>query len=434
VILGAGAAGLAAGRELSRRGMRVTILEARQRLGGRIFTIRNSPSAIPIELGAEFVHGEPAETLEIVHSAGLGLHWVPDNHRRARNGKFTGLSGFWDKADSLRRDIAKTTRRSSKDVSLAEYLEKKNPDHDSRLVLLNYAEGFNAAHSTEISAKSLALEDEEDTKQFRLTNGYDHIVDWLRTGLDSSLADIRLNTIATQVQWLRGEVIVRCESQTGFPLDPIRAHSAVITIPAALLRAKSVRFLPELPEKDRALEKLGPAQVFKVVLQFRESFWRSEKFLSARGLDNEHLSASLNFIHTEHEGVPVWWTSLPFVDRTLTAWAGGPKAETLLAEDMPTRINKTLAALSNSFGVKRSILDDLLEFSWFHDWQDDPFSRAAYTYVRVGGMGAADALARPVEQTLFFAGEATDLGQMGTVAGALRSGKRAAEQLLSSKG
>jgi monoamine oxidase len=116
----------------------------------------------------------------------------------------------------------------------------------------------------------------------------------------------------------------------------------------------------------------------------------------------------------------------------LIAWAGGPKGEALLAEDEATRMSKVVAALSNTFRISRTNANQLLEAWSCHDWQHDPFSGAAYTYVGVGGMSAAKSLAKPIDTTLFFAGEATDFDQMGTVAGALRSGKRAAREFLSS--
>jgi monoamine oxidase len=154
VVVGAGVAGLSAARELSHQGLCVTVLEACNRLGGRIFTKRYSHSGAPIELGAEFVHGEPTETFDIVRAAALNLNWLPDNHHRSRNGSLAASQGFWGKLADLRKDIAKTTSRSTKDCSLAEYLEHKKLDEESRLLLLNYAEGYNAGHSTKISLKS----------------------------------------------------------------------------------------------------------------------------------------------------------------------------------------------------------------------------------------------------------------------------------------
>jgi monoamine oxidase len=380
------------------------------------------------------VHGEPPDTLDIVRAGGLGLNWLPDSHHLSRNGQFKVIPAFWDRVAALRQDIAKTMNRSSKDISLAQYLDRRSLDHEAHLLLMNYAEGFNAARTTKISSRSLALEEEENNKQFRLTNGYSQVVDWLKAGLEPSRTHIKLNTVVTLIRWKRHEVAIECETGFGLSLTPIRAKAVIVTVPAALLRAKRIRFIPDVPGKDRNLEKLEAGQVCKVVLQFREAFWQTEEFITTHHFKGDRLSDALNFVHSpEDADVPVWWTSLPFQDRRLTAWTGGPKAESLLSEKPNTRLKKVLAALSRTFGMSRECVTDLLESWWSHDWQHDPFSRAAYTYVGIGGLGAAKDLARPVQETLFFAGEATDLQQMGTVAGALRSGKRAARQLLTAR-
>ena len=429
IIIGAGAAGLAAARLLSRQGVKVTILEARHRLGGRIFTLRDPLSPLPVELGAEFVHGEPAETLEIVRAAGLNLDRLPDDHYKSRSGKLALIGDFWKKMADLRRDITKTMGRTAEDYSLAEYLERKKLNGQSRDLLINFAEGYNAARATEISARSLALEEEEDNKQFRLVAGYDAIIQWLRTGPDTQHTEIRLNTVVTQIRWRRGQVAVRCQSTTGATLEPFRGRAAIITIPAALLRAKTVRFVPALPEKERAAEKLKSGQVFKSVLRFRRAFWLDDEYLKQHGLRDHGLTTGINFIHSEEQDVPVWWTGVPSQAPVVTAWAGGPKAEALLAEEETTRINKVIVAMTRVFGVSRRFLDESLE-SWAnHDWSKDQFSRQAYSYVGVGGMAAAKSLARPVKDTIFFAGEATDLEEMGTVAGAIRSGQAAARRI-----
>jgi monoamine oxidase len=113
----------------------------------------------------------------------------------------------------------------------------------------------------------------------------------------------------------------------------------------------------------------------------------------------------------------------------ITGWAGGPQAELLLNEAEQARVEISLDALSKVFATPRRVIDDLLDGWWMHDWRADPFSRGAYVYVGVGGSAAQKALAKPVEDTLFFAGEATDAEQTGTVAGAIASGRRAAREM-----
>ena len=114
----------------------------------------------------------------------------------------------------------------------------------------------------------------------------------------------------------------------------------------------------------------------------------------------------------------------------LTGWVGGVTAETLLAEEPLSRLERCLVALSDVMAVPRRELEESLDAWASHDWRADPFARGAYSYIGVGGSDAPRALGRPVEGTLFFAGEATDGEQIGTVAGALGSGRRAARDLL----
>jgi monoamine oxidase len=115
---------------------------------------------------------------------------------------------------------------------------------------------------------------------------------------------------------------------------------------------------------------------------------------------------------------------------TLTAWAGGHAADALLAEGESAMIDRALDSLATTFHMRRRRVDQLLAGSWTHNWQSDPFSRGAYSYAGVGGQNAHRALAKPIESTLFFAGEATSSDQTGTVAGAIESGKRAAAELI----
>ncbi len=325
----------------------------------------------------------------------------------------------------LRQDITRSTARARVDISLTKYLERKKLSADAAKLLMNYAQGYDAADPDKISIRSLAWESDEDDKQFRIAGGYDQVINWLWAGLDPGRTEIRLNTLVTEIRWKRGEVVVRCKSRAGVELEPFRSRVAIITVPVALLRAKSPRIVPDLSDKERALQGLEPGQICKTVLRFRDAFWQGDRFLSKHRLTHGAANA-LNFVHAEEQDVPVWWTAEPSQAPLLTAWAGGPKAEAQFSDGADERINRIIAALSSVFGVSRQTLDESLQSWSSHDWRSDPFSRQAYTYVAVGGLSAAESLAKPVQGTLFFAGEATDLDEMGTVAGALKSGLRAA--------
>jgi monoamine oxidase len=436
LVIGAGAAGLAAARELSQAGKSVTIVEARQRIGGRIFTLHDRNWPLPVELGAEFVHGEAEQTFAIVRAAGILVDELPDEHYWSRGGTFETIPDFWEKVGRIRRDIARRVRRSSTtDFSFARFVARARIPPELRQLMLNFVEGYHAAYTDAISARSLAAGDEEakdssGNKQFRIISGTDALVHWLRGGLDPERVELHLNTVATTVQWKRGAVLLPCRSGTGHDLEPFRGRTVVVAIPLGVLKAQDLRFRPVLEDKGRALEKLETGQVFKIVLQFRQRFWADDGFVRRRLAAKRAEPAPLNFVHAREADVPTWWTALPAQVPLLTGWAGGPKADSLLSDTEATRIERSLAALSGVLGVPRGQLEELLDCWATHDWRSDPFSRGAYSYVGVGGVPAQKALARPVERTVFFAGEATEPDETATVAGAIASGRRAAREVL----
>ena len=435
VVVGAGAAGLAAARDLAGAGLSIALLEARGRVGGRILTVRDSDAPGPIELGAEFLHGAAEETLRIVRAARLEVVKLPDEHLQGQNGRFHAMADFWGLIERSGRDIARLLkRRNGRDLSVHDYLERAALPPERRAMLAMFVEGYHAAHLDLISAGALAngdgeASDDEKDAQHRLVEGYDGVARWLRDGLDPDQVQLRLGTTVTGVRWKRGEVVVTCRGVDGADVEPFRARAAVITVPHAVLKARQIRFQPEVPALERAVDLLEAGQVFKIVLRFRDSFWDEPDFVKRRLARRNGTPEPLAFVHARGVAVPTWWTMRPLRLPLLTGWAGGPQAESLLAESPAARLERSLDALSKGLAVPRRLIADSLEAWYCYDWRADPFSRAAYTYARVGGLNAQKVLARPVMGTLFFAGEATSSDETGTVAGALASGRRAARQL-----
>jgi monoamine oxidase len=409
LVIGAGAAGLAAARELSGAGRRIAVVEARDRIGGRIFTLHQPDFPLPIELGAEFIHGEVAETLDVVDAAALIAYELPDDHWWVHGGKWHRVTNFWEVIDGVFSRI-----RGGRDRSFAEFLraQRSLPPRVKKMAI-DFVEGFNAAHADRMSALAMRTADDEQAgpegyKQFRIAQGYDAVIGWLRAGLDPERAVIRLGTAITEVEWRRGSVVARTPDG-----EELRARNAVITVPAGVLKsANAIRFTPALREKQHALDRIEVGHVVRIVFRFRERFW--DDFL---------------FVHTDDPYVPTWWTAAPVRAPMLTGWAGGHAADRLLAEGGDAITGRALDALSATLGVPRRRIAAMLDAAYMHDWQADPFSRGAYSYAGVGGSGAHRELAKPVAGTLFFAGEATS-DQTGTVAGAIESGRRAARRIL----
>ena len=444
IVIGAGAAGLAAAGRLSAAGRRVEVLEARDRIGGRVHTVHDNGVQTPVEAGAEFVHGKPPETWDVIRAAGLSAHDVNDDHWRFAEGRVSRVGDFWAKVNSVLGRVGKV---GAGDVAFDRFARSccGTGQGDALSLAMAYVEGFNAADASRISTKSLAHAKEaseriEGDLLFRVTNGYDGVLQWLRDELDTSRVTVRLNTVVTRVTWRAGHVEVEARPVAGPAHGPavvVRASRAVVTLPVGVLKAPpdaagGVTFMPDLPEKREALARVEMGPVVKAVLRFREAFWETGDLpVVAKG---ERL-ADLVFLHAASADAglafPTWWTTLPVRAPVLTAWAGGPAAAALAGRAEAALLDQALGDLSRWTGVRRERLTDLLEWGRAFDWQAEPFTRGAYSYVAVGGMHAPAALARPVERTLYFAGEATHAdGMSGTVAGAIASGYRAADDIL----
>jgi monoamine oxidase len=409
VIIGAGAAGLSAARELSGAGRSVLILEARDRIGGRIHTLHPPGLPLAIELGAEFVHGDVASTFSIVDAAALLACRLPDDHWWSRDGRREPLGDFWEIIESVRSKIG----ARKKDLSFAKFVRSlPHLDDRTRALACSFVEGYHAAHADRISTLVLKSSDEEQSAennpQFRLPGGYDAVIAWLRAGLHPERAELRLSTAVTSVRWSDGKVTLATNRGESF-----RARAAIVTIPVGVWKLGTIAFDPPLKEKESALEKLEAGHVVKIAFRFRERWWDD-----------------FNFLHTDDRFIPTWWTTAPFRTPLLTAWAGGHAADALLAEGADAMQERALASMARVFDKPRRDLDRLLAGSWTYNWQADPFSRGAYSYAAVGGANAHAELGRPLRKTLFFAGEATSGDQTGTVAGAIESGQRAARELL----
>ena len=228
------------------------------------------------------------------------------------------------------------------------------------------------------------------------------------------------------MNWQRGKVTVTA-THHGETLT-VSAPKAIVTLPLGVLQLApqsphAVRFEPALTQKREAFEGLAVGPVIRVILRFRDAFW--ETLDAGRYKDGA-------FFHAPDATFPTFWTPLPVRAPVLVAWSAGPAASRMSGLDRAELVNRALSSLDIIFG-RRANLREGFEGAHLHDWQADPFSCGAYSYVTAGGASARKALAKPLQDTLFFAGEAADTeGESGTVAGALQSGERAAREVMKS--
>jgi monoamine oxidase len=442
LVIGAGVAGLAAAADLSRAGLDVRVLEARDRIGGRVWTLRDPRAPIAIELGAEFVHGDAEAITRLAHDAELALVEAADDHWTHRGAKLVRA----DFGEALAKALKRAPSGIARDRPFAEVLAKSRLDPFQRSLALEYVQGFQASDAERISARALKGEDIGTERARRVLSGYDGIAEELGARIPSGA--LALGAIVTRVSWKRELALVESRRSSGERLEPHRAPRVVVTLPLGVLQAApedgGVRFEPAIDErahapgakahqpapKARALGALAMGNVVKLSFRFDRAFWQdAPRVRRTKGLDAEKLA----FLHAPGDDVPTWWTQAPVHVPMLTAWAGGPAADALLELGAAERIDRALDALSRLLALPRTTVKEHLVASHEHDWTHDPFARGAYAHPLVGGANASRELGRPIDDTLFFAGEATaPMPDTGTVTGAIESGRRAAREVIAS--
>lgn len=426
LIVGAGVAGLAAAASLAEAGLEVHLLEARDRIGGRILTRHDQGLAAPIELGAEFIHGRPPALLQIAAAAGLEIVELEGEDRHVVDGGPPGRAGLGKEMD---RALATMAGYRGADQPATQYLARLAVGEDVRASLKGYIEGFNTCDSALASTRWLAFEMKaadaiDGDRAFRFAAGYGALAEALWSSAKAAKASFHLNATARSIKWKKDEVRIETAPSDGVFV----ARCAIVTLPLGVLRASdgpgAVQFDPEPPCFRSALDALEMGEAVRIVLRFREPFWEEgRKF------------ANLGFLHAPGQNLPVWWTSHPLSRNLLTGWAGGPVCRRLLPLSADETLGAAIDTLAKIFHRETSEVSELLESRHFHNWQADPFSRGAYSYVKVGGLKRREVLGRGFEDTLYFAGEAFDFeGHSATVHGALSSGQRAAERVLKSWG
>ena len=438
IVIGAGVSGLAAAAALSKPGRRVVILEARDWIGGRVLTREDPVCQAPIEFGAEFIHG-----------LAPGI-WKPLQKRNVNISEVKGDNWCWERGSLSTCDffsevehILEKMNDRSPDESFVSFLERCFPDskqntkqQEAKERALEYVSGFNAADPELVGVhwlvKGMRAEEKiEGDRAFRPATGYASLIDTFLDELSQADVSIQTSMIVDEIEWRHGHSKVTARGPQG--IRNLTAPQVLVTVPLAVLQAGpselgAIRFIPSLPEAKReALTKLEMGKVIRVVLRFRRRFWDT---IRPHGKPTKTL-AGMSFLFSQDPWFPTWWTTLPAKFPIITGWAPFRSAERLSGKDRSFVVAHSLQSLGVLLNIDVQDLEPLLEAAYFHDWQSDPFSRGAYSYGKVGADGAQEALASPVDDTLFFAGEATDTtGRNGTVDGAIVSGRRAAAEIL----
>jgi len=415
LIIGAGAAGLIAARELSRAGKGVTILEARDRCGGRIEPLPVAAFGYPAEGGAEFVHGAAPVTRALMREAGLSLSPMGGTRWTARQGALSSDELPTPHMGDLYRALMTVTD----DLPIAEFLEARfaGPHYaELRRSITRMVEGYDAADPRR--ASTLALREEWMGRglgqQGRITEGYGALIEHLAAQCRAQGVSVHLGAAVAAIDAESGGVAARCRGGASFAGD-----AAILTIPLPLW--SEIALPPAVRKRAAAGLDIGYGNVVKILFRFARKWWAHQ---GGRDLSD------LSFLISDAT-VPTWWTQHPAQTPVLTGWFAGPKADKVASLTESELVEMGLASLAQIFAVPRAVVEQKLVASRAINWGNDPYARGAYSYATPKTREAQSALASPDGSGVFFSGEALYAGRdMGTVEAALASGKETAETIL----
>jgi monoamine oxidase len=416
IVIGAGAAGLMAARELGRAGKKVTVLEARNRCGVRIYPLPTAEFGYPAEGGAEFVHGAaPALTRHLLREAGVSLLPVRGARWSVNQGVFSRNEMPDPHTDRFYERLAKLKA----DTTVADFLNRHfaGPEYSRlRHFVLRMVEGYDAAEPAR--ASMLALRDEwTDSNrgmQARIVGGYGAVIEFLATECRKRNATIHFHAVVSAVETTDEQTIVHCANG-----DTHASEAIILTVPPPVL--KEIMLPPAVREKAAAAADIGFGNVIKLLLRFKTRWWTSGK--------GKNLS-DLLFLLSDQK-ISVWWTQHPTEHPVLTGWFAGPRTKQMADLDEKGLIEEGLASLSEIFGLAPAQLKRDMIAARAINWANDRFARGAYSYATPETRMAQSRLASPDGGVVFFSGEALYRGpEMGTVEAALASGRETARVVL----
>ncbi|WOD38259.1 flavin monoamine oxidase family protein [Nodosilinea sp. E11] len=417
VVIGAGLSGLAAAQELYRRGHEVIVVEARERIGGRIWT-STQWADMPLDFGATWIHGPQGNPLTDLAEQ-INAKRLTTSYDRTVTYNTSGnpLSEAEEvRMEDLRTQVFRALQKAQDeddDASIWQVIEPFINQFDEssesyrfiNFILSGAIEQEYSGSVENLSALWYDSAQEFDGDDVLFAQGFKVIPELLAQGLQ-----IELGQVVEEIQWHRSPVRVITQ-KTEFIADHV-----VVTLPLGVLQAKSVRFSPELPRsKQDAIAKLGMGVLNKCYLRFPDVFWSADvdwlEYVSAR---HGEWTEWVSFKQAANLPVLLGFNAADR-GRAIEAWSD----EQVVASAMQTL--RTIHGVSIPEPVDYQITR----------WASDPFSLGSYSYNPVGAVPKMrQELATSLEKSVFFAGEASNEDYFGTAHGAYLSGLRAAQEIL----
>lgn len=414
IIVGAGASGIACAQQLSLSGTNFKILEARPRLGGRIYSHVEPGMSTGIELGAEYIHGAPQRMLELFRRLHLPFYDVNDEHYFLKNNKLIKIPDYWEKMKNI---LDKLSTASKTDRSLEEFIRRQHLTSEMKKNFVTYVEGFHAADLRLIGEKGLAStkSSKDDSlngsELFRPLYRYDQIF--------AKMADwhiehnrLHLSTVVKKINWKKNEVTLTCLEGPAQVTKNYSCKKLILSLPIAVLQSDSIEWNKWPKDLRESLFSINMGHVQKIVFRFHERFWED---LSESKQSYFHAGPEFYF--------PTWWNHQPLRTPYLMAWQGGPKALQMSNWSDEEKVHTAIQTLSRITQKSFNFINSQIE-SWFsHNWSTDPFSRGAYSYIALDGLKKAKRLKKPFDDTIYIIGEGTAVdSSRATVHGAFESG------------
>ncbi len=414
LVIGAGVAGLSAARRLKSRGFRVTVLEARDRIGGRVWTDRSL--GLPLDLGAAWIHGIKGNPIhDLARENELNLFTsdfdaleLYENGQALSEKQFERIEAA---LEELEEELEKQKNKASGRASLADavgpILEEIAGDQTRRGLAWTIGSDIAIEYADDLDRISLKYFDEDEGfsgNDVLFRQGYHGIIDALKDGLE-----IHTGQVVRRIEYRAKQVSVTTATGT------FEADRVIVTLPLGVLKQNSVTFVPPLPERKRsAIERMAMGTMNKIALVFPRAFWPAEAH--RLGLIKENVKEAMDV-----------WNLAPVVGKPVLVFlTAGDFARSL---DRMGRANATAIALDECKAMFGSAIPAPVG-SIHTAWSTDPFALGSYSHIPPGASPAYyETIAEPVGQRLFFAGEVTNESYPATVHGAYLSGLRAAKEL-----